>query len=660
MNDKHLVNSLPYILGVVAAGTGVQIRTDPHASTASTNGKVIFFPPLPYKGDELAVYSLGYLVHEAGHIRSSDFEAFVEASKTPLHKMLINVLEDVRIERLINGVFPGARTWLDGLTQKFVETKRQGVVDPDADLVLCLIRYLQDWLFESVLGYSSVKGIGTQQRDLWRSKVSPELADQIEKLALAAAWATSTSLVIAAAGEIISLLKQEQESSAQQAQQSQDSSQGDTSEQGDADDQDSQQSDDGDGSGSDDSTDQQQAGDGGQQGGDADADPDAGGQPGPSGSADDPGDASSDTATDADGDPTQDGSGQSASTSLGDNSVNGQKPASKKSASGADTDSSQSEGSPKGEKQSSNSQDVAQTDPQTYADALNALLETAELDQGADRGDAIKQDMEGAVGTSQARQDSTFTLPRVTPTLKGGGDADAIGRVKAASIALRYRMEEFLEAKMKTRRRAADSGKRLVHDAGRRLALGDFRVFEKRTQGQKIDTAVHVLVDISSSMLRDSRHKVAIDSSLALGVALQDIDGVIFSMSAFPFHGHDVVDVVMPGELIRDVAARAPLMVPNGSTPLDKGLLHAHTALMTVKAGRRVCLVVTDGEPDDLEAVRLLIEMGKGDGIEYLGIGIASSAAHITPNACQVNDLADLPKQVIAMMQDVILLPLAA
>lgn len=655
MSDKHLINSLPYIMGMVAAGTGVAIRTDPRALTASTNGKVVYFPPLPYKGEELAIYSLGYLIHEAGHIRSTDFTAKSPATDTPLGRMLINLLEDVRIERLINGVYPGARKWLDGLTLKFVETQRQGVTDPDADLTLIMVRYLQDWLYESVLGYSSVKGIGTKQRDLWRTKVKADMADDIEKLALGAAWALTTTQVVAAAGEIIAILQKEQQSSADQARQSSKGQQGEPDQQkgGDASDQLADSSDD-DSFGDDANCNARSASDD-DQAGQVDGSPTPAQTP--SGDSDDSSDNPDANPASKNSDPSKDASGQKPAS--------GQPPSA-----GAQKDGSPNKGAVQDTHSSASAADCsnqcdqqdqpADVDPQAYADALNALIQTDEIDQGADRGDVIKKDMAVAVGVSAGVYESTFTLPTVVPTLKSGGDAKAVDRVKCASIALRYRMNEFLEASMKSRRRSAGSGKRLVRDAGRRLAMGDVRLFEKRTEGQKIDTAVHVLLDISGSMLLENRYKVALDSALALGVAMQDVEGVSFSMSAFPFHANDVVDVVLPGELVRDVVARAALMVPNGCTPLDKGLLHAHTGLMTTKASRRVCLIVMDGEPDDLLAARQLIAMGEDDGIEYLGIGIGTSVSHITPTSCVVTDLGDLPKQVIAMMQNVILLPKAA
>jgi len=145
MSDKNLVRSLPYLLGIVAAGTGVSIKTDPNATTAGTDGKVIFFPPLPYVGDELAVYALGFLVHEAGHIRSSDFEVFTGRNKTPLLKMLVNIIEDVRIERLIIGTYPGARHWLNALTTKLVDSTSTDQDDSDAPLASVMLSYLWNW-----------------------------------------------------------------------------------------------------------------------------------------------------------------------------------------------------------------------------------------------------------------------------------------------------------------------------------------------------------------------------------------------------------------------------------------------------------------------------------------------------------------------------------
>lgn len=615
MSDKVLLKSLPYLLGVVAAGTGVSIKTDPNARTAATNGKVVILPPLPYTGGELAIYSLGYLVHEAGHLRSTDFTVLAGKSITSLQKMLINILEDIRIERLINGVFPGARHWLNALTKKFVETQKQGVIDPDADLTTLLVRYLQDWLYESVLGYSAVKGIGVQQRALWQSKVSPELASAVEQIALAAAWASTTQHVFDAASEIIELIQQE----AEQA----NSAKPDPKPE-DCDD---------------------------VQGPGADAcDP---GQPGDA----DGSDGARPQKLVPSGDVEQAQDGENAAGDQPDDEPVDQSP----SASG----SSAPGGSAAGQGDVSNqlnSQDAgaAVRTPQAYAQALEAVLQSAEIEQGADRSEVIRQEMNESIGAGNAGKESNFYLPTVLPAQGVKSDHVALERVRAASTALRYRMEEFLQANTMKRYSVSESGKRLTRDAARRLSMCDLRIFQKRTLGQKIDTAVHVLIDISGSMIVNNRCGVAVDAALALGLALDEVDGVKYSVSAFPFHSHDVIEMVYPGESMRNVAFRFANLSPNGTTPLDKGLIQAHTSLMTTDAARRVCLVITDGDPDDAEAAKMVVSMGESEGIEHMAIGIECSVSHITKNACVVMDLADLPKQVMGMMQSVILLPKAA
>ena len=282
------------------------------------------------------------------------------------------------------------------------------------------------------------------------------------------------------------------------------------------------------------------------------------------------------------------------------------------------------------------------------------------MEEGADRGDAIRAQMKDPLAVAKATNQSCFTLPTVLPVQAGTGDAAAVACVRAASTALRYRMEEYLQAKTRRRTSFAESGRRLARDAARRMAIGDPRIYQVKSQGRKVDTAVTLLIDLSSSMSVKGRFKVAIESALALGLALEDVDGVIYSVSAFPFHDFDVVDLVEPGENIRSVAGRFASLAPNGSTPLDKALLHAHMNLLTTKALRRVCMVITDGEPDDLNALLEILTMGEAEGVEHMAVGINASAAHITKNACTVNDLSDLPKQIMSMMQDVIFLPKAA
>lgn len=102
------------------------------------DGYVLQVPFSPYMTDEQWRYLRGYIDHECGHVKFTDFQTYTDLHKSVvadclcykprasaylkdfLHKyadMVINILEDVRIERLMGIDFPGARTNLNKLSE---------------------------------------------------------------------------------------------------------------------------------------------------------------------------------------------------------------------------------------------------------------------------------------------------------------------------------------------------------------------------------------------------------------------------------------------------------------------------------------------------------------------------------------------------------------
>jgi len=95
------------LLQILAAKAGIS-ATFMNIDTFATDGKRVYVPEwaqtLPTD------VSLGFFAHEAvGHIRMTDFET---RSAIPLANSVLNLLEDIRIERMIPLVFPGARRLL--------------------------------------------------------------------------------------------------------------------------------------------------------------------------------------------------------------------------------------------------------------------------------------------------------------------------------------------------------------------------------------------------------------------------------------------------------------------------------------------------------------------------------------------------------------------
>lgn len=102
------------------------------------DGYVLQVPFSPYMTEEQWRYLRGYIDHECGHVKFTDFETYTNmyrsvvadclsykpgasvALKDFLYdyaSMVINILEDVRIERLMGIDFPGSRTNLNTLSE---------------------------------------------------------------------------------------------------------------------------------------------------------------------------------------------------------------------------------------------------------------------------------------------------------------------------------------------------------------------------------------------------------------------------------------------------------------------------------------------------------------------------------------------------------------
>ena len=87
---------------------------------AKTDGKEIQLPSLPDDMEfttEEAMVMRGYLDHEAGHVRHTNFDDVGKFGETCSEQAfaIANCLEDVRLERLVMKEYPGSVKNLKGL-----------------------------------------------------------------------------------------------------------------------------------------------------------------------------------------------------------------------------------------------------------------------------------------------------------------------------------------------------------------------------------------------------------------------------------------------------------------------------------------------------------------------------------------------------------------
>ncbi len=196
----------------------------------------------------------------------------------------------------------------------------------------------------------------------------------------------------------------------------------------------------------------------------------------------------------------------------------------------------------------------------------------------------------------------------------------------------------------------------------------DARVF-RVTRPRSRDLATIVMLDTSASMaarLPDGRSVLDVQRLAVslLGEALER-RGDAFKLCAFASNGREDVrmtDIKTFGERFDDaVLSRLAGLRPGLSTRLGTALRHARPEFAGSRAWRRLLLVLTDGEPSDIDVVHgreLVIDarraaLGlKQAGIDVFGVvldpeGVGSAAQVFGPsNTIAVRDLAELPARL--------------
>lgn len=106
---KHIISALPVVASILGDSLGVKVSIGEH-STAWTDGTSIFLPKLSVEGDETELGLVrGYISHEAGHIRYTDFVDLRAEALTALEQRLFNYFEDYRVEQRMAERYPGCR-----------------------------------------------------------------------------------------------------------------------------------------------------------------------------------------------------------------------------------------------------------------------------------------------------------------------------------------------------------------------------------------------------------------------------------------------------------------------------------------------------------------------------------------------------------------------
>jgi len=104
-------------------------------ATARTDGKTITLPSFQNIDEKTFLKLRGYIDHEVGHVKHSDFGVLVDITSKDL-KNLVNVIEDIRIEKLMSEQFIGSKTNFECLLNLLLEKRDINVEHPLNALML--------------------------------------------------------------------------------------------------------------------------------------------------------------------------------------------------------------------------------------------------------------------------------------------------------------------------------------------------------------------------------------------------------------------------------------------------------------------------------------------------------------------------------------------
>lgn len=601
MKNQTLNNAFPIVAAALGNKFGVKVSVG--GDDAYTTGDRIHLPALDTDDSNIKDVAWGYLAHEAAHVRFTDFGEFRNAATSPLRKHIVNILEDIRIEKSMQEPYPGTKRTTEKVTEYLVQTDAYAFVTKDQEPhpASVLSQFLLFRLRNDVLGQKALSSLADSAESLLENTFPAGAVTRLFGLLSDVPSLRETRDCVRLADQILRMIQEEQEKAEEQARQQ-------------AQQQQSQQS-----------------------------PSNSGGQSDPS---DDSNDDQSDEASDTD-DSQQDQQSQP-------ENANGQSD----TADTADDITDQQSG--QGATSSHSGANDQSQDAEQLAQILSSVLSAGQDDLPDDLFEAAQELLGNQPRNSY---DSEIHLPLAMEPNRNSSTGNAIlNRALSESGKIRASLQGLIQSSRYERPVNKRSGNRIDGRKLVRLSQGDSRVFERRTHKQAPNTALHLLVDASGSMNNRvspssmiTLAHIAMDSAVALALALEGISGVNPAITRFPHGDTDNVNPLLRhGQKVRPNASVFSA-ITNGGTPLHTAIWYAVASVMATKEDRKVIMVLTDGEPDDYDAAKSVIRRCEATGIELVGVGICIDTSHLFENSICINNVSDLKSELFRISKDLLL-----
>ena len=188
------------------------------------------------------------------------------------------------------------------------------------------------------------------------------------------------------------------------------------------------------------------------------------------------------------------------------------------------------------------------------------------------------------------------------------------------------RLADVLQTMTMVRHSTGMCGARLDARVLHRTSVGDGRIFSKKVQRLRRVTEVALLFDASGSMSlteygKSNNNEMAQCMALGCLKALRALPGVKSSLSGFS--NGEMFVMSDYGGPVHEVILSAI-----GGTPLGASLIELTSQFSDGPDVRRIILFFTDGFPDNVGSVTMALNLAKRSGIEVYGIGLQTKAIH--------------------------------
>ena len=634
MKNQSLNNAFPIVAAALGNKFGVKVKVG--GSDAYTDGNTINLPAYNLEDPSYKDVAWGYLAHEAAHVRFTEFADFRKAATSPIRRSIVNILEDIRIEKLMQNTYPGTKRTTEKVVEYLVQTGGFQIIGQNEQIhpADVLSQFLLFHLRNDVLGQTALASYADTAESLLEDTFPVGAVTRLVALLSEVPEFQVTRDCVRLADRILRMIEEEQEIEQEKARQLQQSKSNQ-----------SQQEE------SDDLSSQSQSGQSNNDQDDDSTNPSSGN------SSQDNQSQGDDYQPDQDTDDSQSAQDQDASGQ--DDQDQSQGAGSQNDADTDDQDQDSQSGQSHADSTGSGADDLQDQNSEHTLQALASVLSASENDVPQDIFEAV-QELLGS--QSRNSYDADIYMPiAMDPNRNSSVGNDLMNKVLSDSGKIRASLQGLVQSSRCDRPVNKRSGNRIDGRKLSRLIQGDARVFERRSHKQAPNTAIHLLVDCSGSMnaiySTDSNRRLiqlAIESAMALALALEGISGVNPAVTRFPFgDSDDVVPLLRHGQKVRPNAS-AFSAVTNGGTPLHSALWYAASSVIATREERKVIMVLTDGQPDDECAAKAVIKRCESSGIELVGVGICFDTSHLFDQSICINNVSELRSELFRISRNLL------